>query len=294
MYTLYYMGSQKQNKFHAWMPLSKSHDGGFVGILSDNSIDRDEEFMSKELLQSWASDSKSLPMLANHENKLEKLIGGWTEKKLIVKGDSSALVAKPFFLESNPLGKQAKAMVEEALAKGLNIGISIGAIPSGDMVEKEIDGKKFKGFSKAEILEATIVPIQSNRNASFTALAKSFEIDVVNDNSEVQKMSEELKKEEAPVAEPEVKEEAKPEEEAKSEEPSPQEVVDEANKELQNKVALLEKAIEKINKTSVNLPTSEQMLNAEQLAKQAEAKKDIDLNSLTVEKMLKLQVKGEL
>lgn len=200
------------------MPLQKSADGSFLGILSDNSIDRDNEFMTKDLLQSWVADGRPLPMLANHENKLEKLIGGWTDKKLLEKGDSAAMLAKPFFLESNPLGKQAKAMVEEALDKGLGIGISIGAIPKGDMVSKEVDGKTFKGYTEAEILEATIVPIQSNRNASFTAMAKSFNID-----TEVTKMTEEEPKVEAP-AEPapeapkeEPKEEAAPAEEAPKE-----------------------------------------------------------------------------
>ncbi len=180
------MGEQI-NKFQAWMPLQKSADGGFVGILSDDSIDRDGEFMSKQLLQSWVKDARPLPMLANHENKLEKLIGGWTEKKLITKGENTALVAKPFFLESNPLGVQAKAMVDEALSKGLGIGISIGAIPKGEMVEKEIDGQKFKGFTEAEILEATIVPIQSNRNASFSAVAKSFGFKKKKDEEEEKK-----------------------------------------------------------------------------------------------------------
>jgi hypothetical protein len=161
-----------------WMPLQKSHSGDFVGILSDNSIDRDGEFMSKKLLQKWVDNKTPLPMLANHENKLEKLIGGWHEKELVTKNGHTAMMAKPFFLVSNPLAVQAKSMVEEALAKGLGIGISIGAIPKGDMIEKEVDGKKYKGYTEAEILEATIVPIQSNRNASFSAVAKSFDIDV--------------------------------------------------------------------------------------------------------------------
>jgi len=165
------------DRFNAWMPLQKSHSGGFVGILSDTSLDRDDEFMTKELLDSWASTEQVLPMLANHENKIEKLVGGWTEKQVISKGDSHALMAKPFFLKSNPLGKQTEDMVNEALEKGLNIGISIGAIPK-ETIEKEINGKKRKGYSKAEILEATIVPIQSNARSSFQRIAKQFDIEL--------------------------------------------------------------------------------------------------------------------
>ena len=217
-----------------WMPLQKSHSGDFVGILSDNSIDRDGEFMSKQLLQSWVANKTPLPMLANHENKLEKLIGGWHEKELVSKNGHSAMKAKPFFLESNPLGVQAKAMVEEALAKGLGIGISIGAIPKGDMIEKEVDGKKYKGYTEAEILEATIVPIQSNRNASFSAVAKSFDIDLKNKdvNEEVIKMEEKVAQPvEEVLADVEAKSEPvveEPKVEEKVEEPKVEEKVEEA------------------------------------------------------------------
>jgi hypothetical protein len=261
------MENQTQ-KFNAWMPLQKSNDGGFVGILSDDSIDRDGEFMSKQLLNSWVKDSRSLPMLANHENKLEKLIGGWTNKELVTKNGHTALVATPFFLESNPLGVQAKAMVEEALSKGLGIGISIGAIPSGEMVEKEVDGKKFKGFTEAEILEATIVPIQSNRNASFSAMAKSFGLDKSNDNMEEITMAKEIKKESpeeaVPVEEKLAEVEAKAEVEAGeevaevveaveeepvvAEEPAP--VVEEpvADKAVNSELEQLKKQVEELKK----------------------------------------------
>lgn len=163
-----------EERFSCFMPISKSNDGELISILSDTSLDRDEEFMTKELLDDWASDNVVLPMLANHENKIEKLIGGWNDKRVVSKGDNHALVAKPFFLESNPLGRQTKEMVEEANRKGLNIGISIAAIPKKS-IEKDINGKKCKGYTQAEIVEATIIPIQSNRN-SFMAIAKSFDI----------------------------------------------------------------------------------------------------------------------
>ena len=232
-------------KLNVWMPIQKSSSGGFVGILSDDSIDRDGEFMSKRLLQSWVKDTRPLPMLANHENKLEKLIGGWTEKKLISKGDRTALVARPFFLESNPLGVQAKAMVEEALEKGMEIGISIGAIPKGEMVEKEVDGQTFKGFTEAEILEATIVPIQSNRNASFTAMAKSFDINltVSKQSEDIDTMAEEITKEQAP-AEAQPVEEVLEEVEAKSEEELPSEEVEEKSEEAEEKSEEAEKSFD--------------------------------------------------
>jgi len=292
-------------KIIAWMPLQKDIDGGFVGVLSDDSIDRDGEFMSKELLTSWVKEQTVLPMLANHENKLEKLIGGWTDKRLVEKGNSTAMVARPFFLESNPLGRQAKAMVEEALMKGLNVGISIGAIPHGDMVEKEINGKKYKGYTSAEILEATIVPIQSNRNASFGAVAKKFDIELKNEiNEEDTQMVKTIKKEETPEVIEEVSEEVKvdvpetpetveevaeevaAEEEVEEKVENPQEIVDatKALNEANDKIAKLEKEIEKLNKKAINLPNVEGPINKETI---------IDNVPLTIEKMLKLKYGGK-
>lgn len=169
----------EDNILKLWMPITKEVDGSFVGILSDTSLDRDEEFMSKELLEDWATSKAVLPALANHENKMEKLIGGWTDLKVISKGEHSALIAKPFFFskEANPLAQQIKTLVEEATEKGLNVGISIGAIPK-DKIEKNIEGKNYTVYTKAELLEATWVPIQSNRNASFGHVAKAFDYEV--------------------------------------------------------------------------------------------------------------------
>ena len=287
------------DKINLWMPLKKELDGSFVGVLSDDSIDRDGEFMSKGLLQAWVKEQTVLPMLANHENKLEKLIGGWTDKSLVEKGGHTAMVAKPFFLESNPLGRQAKAMVEEALMKGLNVGISIGAIPSGDMEEREINGKKYKGYTSAEILEATIVPIQSNRNASFGAVAKQFDIENVKEEI---KMSEEIKKDEAPVevgnpevkedvpVAPEVKEEVKVEAEvveADDEEKEEVEVVEEVDPQkeidtLKQANLDLEKENNELKAKAINLPTVEGPMG-----------KEVDDSPLTIEKMFELKYGGK-
>lgn len=158
-----------------WMPVTKGNGDSFVGILSDTSLDRDKEFMTRELLEEWALN-KALPALANHDNRMEMLVGGWKNLHTVKNGKNTALVAEPFFLDSNPLAKQIKAMVTEAINKGLNVGISIGAIPH-ETIEKEIDGEKRKGYSKAELIEATWVPLQSNRNA-FAAIAKSFDLDM--------------------------------------------------------------------------------------------------------------------
>ena len=263
-----------EEMFKVWMPLTKSSDGTFVGILSDTSFDRDEEFMTKELLDSWAISSVPLPMLANHENKMEKFIGGWTNKRVISNGDNSALMAEPFFFskEANPLAHQIKKQVEEALAMGMGVGISIGAIPY-ETVEKECgDGKKRRGFKKAEIVEATVVPIQSNRNASFVAVAKSFGVYTEKSNMEenIEKdVSVEVVKEpvaeekvenisEEPVSELEEKVEVESEkaEETKLSEEEAQLVVDET-KDLKVELEKARKEIEELKNSAILKATVE-------------------------------------
>ena len=292
-----------EKMFKAWMPLTKSSNGTFVGILSDTSLDRDEEFMTKELLDSWATTSMPLPMLANHENKMEKFIGGWTNKRVVSNGESSALMAEPFFFskEANPLAHQIKKQVEEALAMGMGVGISIGAIPHETIVKEGTDGKKRKGFAKAEIVEATVVPIQSNRNASFVAVAKSFGI--IKEESKMEEIIEkdvspEVVKEEAVVSEEPVTEEVKEDvseepvseleekvEEEVCEECKPklseeeaQEVVDET-KDLKVALEKAQKEIEELKKTAVLKATVEGPI-----AKEAEVEL---VKDWTVEEMLK-------
>jgi hypothetical protein len=211
-----------------WMPITKLSNGDFAGILSDTSIDRDDECMSKELIDKWVQ-KQGLPMLANHQNSMENWIGGWKNLKSVTKGMNSALQAQPVFFsgKANPLSEQVQKQVEEAVEMGLNPGVSIGAIPKS-YDDVEINGKVYKQWTDAELLECSFVPIQSNRNASYGHIAKSFDLsengDVeVEQIKEVNKMTQkEIQKdaqpeapvEEAPVEEPKAEEEAKPEEEA--------------------------------------------------------------------------------
>ena len=183
-----------------WMPVEKSFDGKFHAILSDTSIDRDEEMMSPELIKAWAN-SKALPATVNHENKMEKLVGGWENISYIQNGDNIALLAEPLFfpaevsLEADELRKK----IEYASSNGLNVGVSISAIPH-DHITKKIGDKNYKVWTDAEIIEATWVPIQSNRNATYIGMAKSFNLhseekmDIKKEESVLQEINEENEK----------------------------------------------------------------------------------------------------
>ena len=166
-----------ERKIKLWMPVTKNTTTGeYQAILSDTSLDRDDEMMAKELIHDFAN-CKSLKALANHDNKMQSWVGGWNNLAAINKGNHTALTANPWFFskEANPLAAQIEKQVDEAIAKGENPGISIGAIIY-DSEMRDLDHKQIRTYTKGEILEATWVPIQSNRNASYGMVAKRFGI----------------------------------------------------------------------------------------------------------------------
>jgi archaellum component FlaC len=175
------------------MPVIKNASTGqYLACLSDTSIDRDDEGMSKELIYSWSKYS-SIKALANHDNKMQSWVGGWKNLSAKEKGRHYALFAEPWFFskEANPLADQIKKQVDEALEKGENPGISVGAIVH-DYEMRKVNGEEKRIFTKGELLEATWVPIQSNRNASFGHIAKGFDIENLYKNSEEKKMEQEI------------------------------------------------------------------------------------------------------
>lgn len=178
-------------KLKLWMPVTKDTvTGEYKAILSDTSLDRDDEAMAKELILDWGK-TKALPSLANHENKMQSWVGGWKDIKAVEKGAHSALQATPMFFskEANPLASQIKKQIDEALEMGLNPGISVGAIVHEHEIRK-INGHDVKVYTKGELLEATWVPIQSNRNANYGHVAKQFNIEQSKDYKEENKMEQ--------------------------------------------------------------------------------------------------------
>lgn len=179
--------SEKTDKRVLWCPIGKSVDGQIQAILSDNSIDRDNEIIGKNLLKKWASDpNRFIPMLVDHKNEIDNLVGKWIEPR-ILKGDNDhhALTVVPHFFNSNPKTKLVRGLIED---DGAEIGLSIGAIPIKSETVK-IDGKKYNKWTDAELVEGSLTPIPSNRNG-YMAIAKSFNL---KKNEEVSNMTEEEK-----------------------------------------------------------------------------------------------------
>jgi len=150
-----------------YQPLVKNFEGKYVAVLSDDSIDRDGEMMSKEALKEVMDNDGYTAILFDHENKVMNQIGEWVNKRIVEIDGHTALVAEPKFFDSNPNAKILKGMLDE----GAKMGVSIGAIPKR-YIEKKIDGVMRIVYTSLELLEASLVAIPSNRHGMVTAVSK--------------------------------------------------------------------------------------------------------------------------
>jgi hypothetical protein len=178
------------DKINLWMPLIKSMDSstGYLAILSDTSIDRDKEMMSKELLIDL-SKIDFLPGFLDHDTKVLNKVCQWINKRVIEINGNSALVAEPKFFKSNPKAIQLMGQLDE----GDVIGVSISGMPLKSE-EVNIAGEIFTKYTKLEGLEASFCGIQSNRNALAMRIAKSFNFNIEK-NSDIKKNKKEVDEE---------------------------------------------------------------------------------------------------
>ena len=160
----------KEQTRKIFLPLVKGSNGKFQAVLSDTSIDRDDEFMGEKLIDSWVKNVGQIPALVDHENKFLNQVATWKNPRKEKINGHSALLMDPHWLNSNPKTKIIRGMLEEG-AKG---GISIGAIAT-DFEMVKIKGKPYRKWVKAELLEASFVAIQSNRNAHIS-IAKTYDV----------------------------------------------------------------------------------------------------------------------
>jgi hypothetical protein len=156
--------------------------GNYIAVLSDDSLDRDDEIVGKQALQKIMANDGYTAILLNHKNDVLGQIGEWINKRLETINGHTAFVAEPKFYLSNPNAQIIKGCLDE----GAQYGISIGAIPiSHEPVEK--NGKRYKMYTDLEILEASFVAIPSNRHGMAMAVAKMF----TGKNTEESNMAEE-------------------------------------------------------------------------------------------------------
>ena len=149
--------------------LFKTKDNTYKAVLSDDSVDRENEIVGKEFLKS-ALDEKTVGLL-DHKNSVMGMICEWTDKEIRTVKGHNALVATPKWFDSNPNTQIIKGM----LGEGANIGLSIGAIPKDHDVVKR-NGKEIKRWTSGDIIEASFVAIPANKHAQISAVAKQLNL----------------------------------------------------------------------------------------------------------------------
>lgn len=171
----------------AYAPIIKGASGKIEIVLSDDSVDRDNEIIGKKFLER-AAKSDLIHGLMDHENKALNTVCEWVNKRVEKRNGHNALVAEPRFFMSNPNAQILKNMIEKDKAR---LCVSITAIPT-DNREVERNGKKFLEWSDGEIVSADFVGIPANKNAMVSQIAKSFSTGVLekNNSSEVADMSD--------------------------------------------------------------------------------------------------------
>lgn len=148
-----------------FMPIMQSAEGKYIAVLSDDSTDRDDEYVSKGCIYEMAQDDEYLAAMCNHSNDVFMMVADWRNKRVEEIDGHTALIAEPYFYKSNPNAKIIMGMLDE----GAKPGISIGAMVKN---YDEVNGKRM--YTELEIVEASFVGIPSNRHGRAMAVAKSF------------------------------------------------------------------------------------------------------------------------
>ncbi len=237
-------------------PVMKSAEGKYLAVLSDNSIDRDDEIVTEKCINKLGKDIGYVAGLIDHDNSVLKMVAEWINRRTVEIDGHKALIAEPKFFLSNPNAKIIKNMLDE----GAKIGISIGAIVKDC---EEIDGRKT--YTDLELLEASFVAIPSNKHGRVMAVAKSFnknkkredpKMELTNKDLEVavketetklnKEFNEQLEKKDSEISK--LKKEL---EEAKEESEKQKEDAEKKVKEVEEKLKSTEEALEKEKKQAL-------------------------------------------
>lgn len=153
------------------MIVKKTEKGSYQAVLSSDSIDCDDEIVGSGLLKLWGSTGFVLPMLTDHVNSIDNLVGQWINKQVISNDTGTYLYAEPQFISKcNPRGDKIKATLDDDIP----LGVSIGFWPT-ESKEVTIDGKTVTEWTEGKLLEASWTPIPANSDA-YGYVSKSLKI----------------------------------------------------------------------------------------------------------------------
>jgi len=148
-----------------FVPIISDTKGKYIAVLSDDSVDRDDERISSDCIERLGSGNEYLAALCNHKNDIFMQVAEWTNKRIERIGSNIALIAEPKFYKSNPNAKIIQGMLNEGAKMGISICATVNKYD-------EIDGMRV--YTDLELLEASFVAIPSNRHGRAMAVAKSF------------------------------------------------------------------------------------------------------------------------
>lgn len=258
-----------------FMPITKTAEGKYMAVLSDDSTDRDDEIVSKECLRKLATEDEYLAALCNHSNDIFMMVADWRNKRVEEIEGYTAFIAEPYFYKSNPNAKIIMGMLDE----GAKPGISIGAIVND---YQELNNKRV--YTDLEIVEASFVAIPSNRHGRAMAIAKKFNktIRLKKDNGGI-KLEKEFTQKDIDSALEKAKSELNKQLEQKDKEITE---LNKSNEELTKSNELKEKELEQVKKDS-ELKLKELELEVEKTKNEALEKLNFSQNTTT--KDLKLE-----
>ena len=268
------MESTNDNKRTLFMPLIKSGSEKYLAVLSDNSIDRDNEIVSKSFLSKFADDSIYLPALIDHENKTLNNVAKWVNKRMAKVNGHDAFVAEPQWFLSNPNAVTVKGMLDD----GAELGVSIGASVT-KWSNKKIGEKEYRQFDEGEMLEASFTPIPANKNARALAVAKSFntgDLKMEEIKEESISKSDDVSTEE-PTQEPvEKKEDTKEDEEEDKKQKKSFEIDKSIEEMILKKVEIMKIELEKKYESEIDVKVEKKMKDRFEVLKKLEESDTMD------------------
>lgn len=215
--------------------LIEKKDDKLVFVLSDETKDRHGDILD---VDNWdlSAFKKAPRMLVDHDHRVEKIVGKWTDIKT-EKATKRRLIASPYFHEITELSRETKRMVEE----GFLDTVSVGFIPHYEEI-KGTDGKTDYKVTY-ELIEVSLVTVPANPSARI--LKQLLEKDTHEQEDAVMKS---LVQKDEDLPEPVPSEEYETEEVPEETGETAKEVIDLINKKVQEKQKTLPKKGRRLNR----------------------------------------------
>ena len=86
------MDKSTHERIELWQPVIKTSNGKYIAVLSDDSLDRDDEIVGKQALKGIMDNDGYTAMLLNHKNDVMGQIGEWVNKRIETTGNIQLLL----------------------------------------------------------------------------------------------------------------------------------------------------------------------------------------------------------